>query len=49
MQAGLPKSRVSDKPVLSSERMSLKDYDRKGSVEKNTLVVNLKGVGTETN
>jgi hypothetical protein len=26
-----------------------KDYDRKGSVAKKTLVVNLKGLGAKTN
>jgi hypothetical protein len=33
-----------DKPVFSSERMLHKDYYRKGSVEKETLVVGLKGL-----
>jgi hypothetical protein len=34
-----------DKPIPSSERMLYKDYDNKGSVEKKSLVVNLKGLG----
>jgi hypothetical protein len=29
--------------------MLRKDYDRKGSVEKNSLVVILKGLGAKTN
>jgi hypothetical protein len=40
---------VRDKPVFSSERMSHKDYDRKGSVGKKYLVVILKGLSAETN
>jgi hypothetical protein len=33
---------IRDKPILSSEKMLRKDYDRKGSVEKeNRLVVSL--------
>jgi hypothetical protein len=31
-----------EKPILSSERMLYKDYDRKVSVTKNNLVMNLK-------
>jgi hypothetical protein len=38
-----------DKPVLSSERMLHKDYDRKGSVTKKIWVVILKGLGVKTN
>jgi hypothetical protein len=34
MRAVLPWRRVLEKLVLSSERMSHKDHDRKGSVEK---------------
>jgi hypothetical protein len=40
---------IRDKPILSSERMLHKGYDRKGSVEKKSLVVNLKGLGTKMN
>jgi hypothetical protein len=35
---------IRDKPILSSERMLHKDYDRKGSVEKMSVVVSLKGL-----
>jgi hypothetical protein len=38
-----------DKPILSSERMLHKEYDRKGSVKKITLVVKFKGLGAKTN
>jgi hypothetical protein len=39
-----------DKPIFSSKRMLLKDYDRKGSVaKKKSLVVNLKGLDAKTN
>jgi hypothetical protein len=31
------------------ERKLHKDYDRKGSVEKQSVVVNLKGLGIKTN
>jgi hypothetical protein len=40
---------IRDKPILSSERMLNKDYDRKGSVAKTSLVVSLKGHGVKTN
>jgi hypothetical protein len=40
---------IRDKPVLSSERMLHKEYDRKVPVEKLTLIVNLKGLGAKTN
>jgi hypothetical protein len=38
-----------DKPMLSSERLLHKDYDRMGSVNKKSLVVSLKGLGAKTN
>jgi hypothetical protein len=40
---------VNDRPIVSSERISHKDYDRKGSVAKKTLFVNVKGPGAKTN
>jgi hypothetical protein len=40
---------VNDRPLLSSERMLHKDYDRKGSVENKILAVSLKGLGAKTN
>jgi hypothetical protein len=41
---------IRDKPILSSENMLHKEYDRKGSVEKeNPLLVSLKGLGAKTN
>jgi hypothetical protein len=40
---------IEDKPVLSSERMLHKDYNRRGSVEKKYLVVRLKGLDAKTN
>jgi hypothetical protein len=36
-------------PIFSSERMLRKDYDRKGSVDKMSLVASLKGIGANTN
>jgi hypothetical protein len=41
---------VNDRPILSSERMLHKDYERKCSVKKKKLlVVSLKGLVTKTN
>jgi hypothetical protein len=40
----MPSIFIRDKPILFSERMLYEDYDRKGSVEKETLVVGLKGL-----
>jgi hypothetical protein len=37
------------KPIFSSERMLRKDYDRKSSVEKETLFMSLKVLGAKTN
>jgi hypothetical protein len=43
-------SNCKDRPVLSSERMLHKDYNRKCSVEKKKiLVVGLKGLGAKKN
>jgi hypothetical protein len=43
--AGLgPKNDCADEGQQQSERMLNKDYDRKGSVEKELLVVSLKGL-----
>jgi hypothetical protein len=41
-------SNYSDKPILSSERMLRRDYNRKGSVKK-LMVVGLKGLDAKTN
>jgi hypothetical protein len=38
---------VNDRSILSSERMLHKGYDRKCSVEKEILVVSLKGLGAK--
>jgi hypothetical protein len=40
---------VNDRPILSSDRMLHKDYDRKSSIEKQILAVSLKGLGAKTN
>jgi hypothetical protein len=41
---------IRDKPILSSESMLRKDYDRKNSVEKKILLVTrLMGLGANTN
>jgi hypothetical protein len=40
---------VRDKPIFSSERMLCKEYYRKSSVEKKSLVVGLKGLDAKTN
>jgi hypothetical protein len=40
---------IRDKHIFSSERMLHKDYERKGSVAKKKMVVNLKGLGAKTN
>jgi hypothetical protein len=40
---------IRDKPILSSEKILHKDYDRKGSVaKKKSLVVILKDLGAKT-
>jgi hypothetical protein len=40
---------IRDKPTLSSERISHKDHDRKGSAAKKTLVVGFERPGVKTN
>jgi hypothetical protein len=40
---------ISNKPIFSSERMLHKYYNCKGSVERKTLVVRLKGLDARTN
>jgi hypothetical protein len=40
---------IRDKPIFSSERMLYKDYNRKSSVGKKSLVVGFKGPGAKTN
>jgi hypothetical protein len=35
---------IRDKPIFSSERMLLKEYYRKGSIEKKSLVLSLKAL-----
>jgi hypothetical protein len=40
---------IRDNPIFSSGRMVLKDYYHKGSVEKKSLVVSLKGLDAKTN
>jgi hypothetical protein len=45
-----PAAIVNDRPILSSERMLYKDYDRRCSIEKKKyLAVSLKGLGAKTN
>jgi hypothetical protein len=39
---------IRDKPIFSSERMLHKDYDRKDSVEKKSLVTSLKKLDAKT-
>jgi hypothetical protein len=41
---------INDKPILSSERMLRKDYDRRCSIEKRKiLAVSIKGLGAKAN
>jgi hypothetical protein len=41
---------ITDKPIISSERMLCKEYNHKGSVaKKKSLVLSLKGLGAKTN
>jgi hypothetical protein len=40
---------IRDKPIFPSERVLHKDYYRKGSVEKKSRVVSLKGLDAKTN
>jgi hypothetical protein len=44
-----PAAIVNDRPILSSERMLYKDYDRRCLIEKKILAVSLKGIGAKTN
>jgi hypothetical protein len=44
-----PSISIRDKPTFSSEGMLYKDYYRKSSVGKKSLVVSLKGPGVKTN
>jgi hypothetical protein len=44
-----PAAIVNDRPILSSERMLYKDYDRRCSVGKKILAVGLKGLVAKTN
>jgi hypothetical protein len=45
-----PAATVTDRSILSSKGgCYIKDFDRKGSVEKKMLVVSLKGLGAKTN
>jgi hypothetical protein len=44
-----PAAIVNDRPILSSERMLYKDYDRRCSIErKKILAVSLKGLAAKT-
>jgi hypothetical protein len=40
---------INDRPVLSSERVLYKDYDRRCSLEKKNLAVSFKGLDIKTN
>jgi hypothetical protein len=44
-----PAAIVNNKPILSSERMLPKDYERIFSIEKKILAVILKGLGAKMN
>jgi hypothetical protein len=44
-----PAAIVNDRPILSSERILYKDYDRRCSIEKKILAVSLKELGAKTN
>jgi hypothetical protein len=43
----MPRILIRDKPIFSSERMLHKDYYSRSSVEKESLVVGLKGLNTK--
>jgi hypothetical protein len=44
-----PAAIVNYSSILSSKMMLYKDYDRRCSIEKTILAVNLKGLGAKTN
>jgi hypothetical protein len=44
-----PAEIVNGRPILSSERVLYKDYDRRYSFEKKILAVRFKGLGSKTN
>jgi hypothetical protein len=43
-----PSTSIRDNPILSSERMLHKDYYRRSSVKKKSLVMGLKGPDAKT-
>jgi hypothetical protein len=45
---GRPSIFIRDKAIISSERMLHKDYNRKSSIEKRSLVGSLKGLDAKT-
>jgi hypothetical protein len=44
-----PAAILNDRPILSSERVLYKDYDRRCSIEKLFLAVTFKGLAAKTN
>jgi hypothetical protein len=44
-----PAAIAKDEPILSSERMLHKDYERSVQLGKKNLAVSLKGLGAKTN
>jgi hypothetical protein len=44
-----PAAIENDRPILSSERMLYKDYDRRSSIEEKILAVRLKKLGAKVN
>jgi hypothetical protein len=45
----MPSILIRENPILSSERLLPKDYDRKGLVAKKSPVVSLERLGTKMN
>jgi hypothetical protein len=45
----VPAANEYDKPILSSEKILHKDYDRRCAIEKKILTVSLKGFAPKTN
>jgi hypothetical protein len=47
MRSQGPADIVNDRPILSSDRVLYKDYDRRCSIERKIRAVNLKGLGAK--
>jgi hypothetical protein len=47
--AGEAATIVNNRPIISSEKLLRKDYDRKGTIKRKSLVDSLNGLGAKMN